>query len=381
MKWLGILGLVALSECLVIIPLTKIKTTRETLRGENLMTHFLEEITDSRSQNATDDPNISLQPLRNYQDMYYTGNITIGTPPQEFRVLFDTALSCAWVLSIYCSSPSCGTHNLFNPERSTTLMPTGLSMNIKYSTRTIVGVLAYDTFRIMNLVDVGQPFLLTESQNGTDSAVFDGVLGLGSPRLGPKMCTPVFDNLKKRGLISQPIFAFYLSIRKENGSVLMFGGVDHSYHKGPLRWIPLSTGSFWQVKMNRITMKGVVVGCKRGCQGILNTGTTLLAGPTNLVTIIWKLINAMPYGEEYRVPCSNIRSLPSIIFTINGFDYPVPPEAYIWKGPHNICISRFEGATETWNWLETWVLGDAFLRMYLSVYDQGKKRVGLAPAV
>ncbi|XP_057583129.1 pregnancy-associated glycoprotein 2-like [Hippopotamus amphibius kiboko] len=331
MKWLGILGLVALSECLVIIPLMKITNRQETLREENLLTNFLEENTVNRSQSATDDPDISLQPLRNYQDMCYIGNITIGTPPQEFKVIFDTISSCTWVPSISCSSPSCRTHNLFNPQLSTTFRLTGHSISIKYGTGMIVGVLAYDTLRIMNLVDLGQAFILSETQSGLDHAVFDGVLGLGYPSLGLKRIAPVFDNLMKRSLISQPVFAFYLSIRKENGSVVMFGGVDHSYHKGELKWIPLSRTHIWQINMNRITMNGVVVGCNRGCQGILNTGTTLLAGPTSLVTIIWKLINAMPYGEEYQVPCSNISSLPTIIFTINGNDYPVPPEAYIWK--------------------------------------------------
>ncbi|XP_057583127.1 pregnancy-associated glycoprotein 2-like [Hippopotamus amphibius kiboko] len=381
MRWLGILWLVALSECVVIIPLTKMETMRETLRKENLLTNFLEENTDDTSQNATDDPLISLQPLRKILDVCYVGNITIGTPPQEFKVLFDTALSCTWIPSINCSRTSCRRHNLFNPQLSTTIRLTSLSINIKYSTGRIAGVLAYDTIRIMKLVDIDQPFVLTETQSGFDHVIFDGVLGLGHPRFGPKNYIPVFDNLKKQGVISEPIFAFYLSNRKENGSVVMFGGVDHRYHKGSLKWIPVSRTRFWQIAMNRITMNGWMVGCFHQCEAILNTGTTWLAGPTRLVTGIQKLINAKAFGEEYQVPCSNIRSLPSIIFTINGNEYTVPPVAYIWKSPYNTCVSRFRGGTETWNHLETWVLGDAFLRMYLSVYDRRKRMVGLAPAV
>ncbi|XP_057583937.1 pregnancy-associated glycoprotein 2-like [Hippopotamus amphibius kiboko] len=380
MKRLGILGLVALSECLVIIPLTKIKTMRETLRDENLLTHFLKENTDNKSQNATDDPNISLQPLRNYKDIYYVGNITIGTPPQEFKVIFDTGSSCMWVPSIHCSSPSCRSHNLFNPQLSSTLRLTGQSINFKYSTGRMAGVVAYDTLRIMNLVDLGQPFVLTETQSGFDHAPFDGVLGLGYPSLGPKRITPVLENLMKQGLISQPVFAFYFSTRNKNGSVVMFGGVDHSYHKGQLKWIPVSQIRLWYITMNRITMKEVTVGCYHGCKAILKTGTTLLAGPTRLVTNIQKLINAVPYGEEYQVPCSNIQSLPTIIFTIGGNDYPVPSEAYIWK-VRGHCISMFRGGAEDLSELETWILGDIFLRLYFLVYDHKNNRIGLAPAV
>ncbi|XP_057583128.1 pregnancy-associated glycoprotein 2-like [Hippopotamus amphibius kiboko] len=383
MRWLGILGLVALSECLVIIPLTKITNRQETLREENLLTNFLEENTVNRSQSATDDPDISLQPLRNYQDMCYVGNINIGTPPQEFKFVFDTGTPYMWVPSIYCSSPPCRSHNLFNPQASRTFWLTDESIDFKYSTGEIVGLVAYDTVRIMNLVDLGQAFVLSMNQSGLDHAFFDGVLGLGYPRLGPKSITPVFDNLKTRGLISQSVFAFYLSTSKENGSVVMFGGVDHSYHKGQLKWIPMSPVYLWQIIMNRITINGVVIGCHRGCQAILNTGATWLAGPTRLVRGIQNLINAMPFDGQYRLPCSYISSLPSIIFTLDNNDYPVPAEAYIWKvrGPYNICVSRFRGGTETWNRSETWVLGDAFLRMYFSVYDWQNKRVGLAPAV
>ncbi|XP_057583123.1 pepsin F-like [Hippopotamus amphibius kiboko] len=381
MKWLGILGLVALSQCLVIIPLMKIKTMRETLREENLLTNFLEDNTDHRFQDASADPNISLQPLRNYQDLCYVGNITIGTPPQEFRVVFDTTSSFTWMPSINCSSISCRTHNLFNPQLSTTFQPSVLSFDLEYGAGRIVGILAYDTIRIMNLVDLDQAFGLSVNQSGLDHAVFDGVLGLGYPSLTPKIITPVFDNLKKRGVISQHIFAFYLSSRKENGSVGMFGGVDHSYHKGQLKRIPVTRTLYWQIAVNNITVNGKFVGCYRGCQAILDTGTAFLACPTRSVTTIQKLINATPFSEEYWVPCSNITNLPAIIFNINGTDYPVPAEAYIWKCPHSTGISWFQGGTETWNVLETWVLGEAFLRLYFSLYDRGNNRVGLASAV
>ncbi|XP_057583155.1 pregnancy-associated glycoprotein 2-like [Hippopotamus amphibius kiboko] len=380
MECLGILGLVALSECLVIIPLMKIKTLQETLREKNLLANFLQN-TDDRSQNATDDPKISLHPLRNHLNLIYFRSITIGTPPQEFRVVFDTGSPDLWVSSIVCSSPPCCANKLFNTHLSRTFQRTSLLFTLKYHTGRIVGSLGYDTIQIGNPLILGQAFGLIEKQIQLDHAPFDGVLGLGYPSLTRKMTTPVFDNLKTRGIISRPVFAFYLSNQMEKGSVVMFGGVDHSDHRGQLRWIPVSRTHSWQVTMNHITMDRVIIACFNGCQAILDTGMSLLVGPTRLVTTIQKLINSTRFGREYKVPCSSITQLPTFTLNINGTDYPVPAQAYIWKSPHGRCVIGFQGGTEHLKQPETWILGNIFLRLYYSVYDRGNSRIGLAPAV
>ncbi|XP_057583154.1 pregnancy-associated glycoprotein 2-like [Hippopotamus amphibius kiboko] len=381
MKWLGILGLLALSECLVIIPLKKIKTLQETFREKNMLTHFLEEDTDDRSQNATDDPKMFLHPMRNHQNMIYFGIITIGTPPQEFRVVFDTGSSDLWVTSDVCSSPPCSTSKLFNPRLSRTFKRTTHLFNLNYLTGTLLGSLCYDTVQIGNLTIYRQAFGLIEKQVRLDHAPFDGILGLGYPRLTQESITPIFDNLKTRGLISQPVFAFYLSNWKENGSVVMFGGVDHSYHRGELKWIPVSETHFWQITINRISMDGMAIACFNSCQAIVDTGTSFIVGPTRHIITIQKLIKAIPFGQKYVVPYCNITQLPTFSVNINGSDYPVPPKAYIWKSPESVCFSSFRDHPEQSRHQGTWILGDVFLRLYFSVYDRGNNRIGLAPAV
>lgn len=38
---------------------------------------------------------------------------------------------------------------------------------------------------------------------------------------------------------------------KQNGSFVLFGGIDDTYFTGNLSWIPLTAQSYWQIKVDR----------------------------------------------------------------------------------------------------------------------------------
>uniref|UniRef100_A0A8C5YMC7 Pepsin F-like n=1 Tax=Marmota marmota marmota TaxID=9994 RepID=A0A8C5YMC7_MARMA len=385
MKGLGVLGLVALSECLVTIPLMKIKSMRENLQENNVLDDYLEKYPYSLAYKFLDnrpDPGVAYEPMRNYLDVSYVGSVSIGTPPQDFKVVLDTGSADLWVPSVYCRSGACTSHSSFDPLCSSTFLASGQLFNLVYGSAAISGFLAYDTVRIGGLVDVAQAFGLSlqEPGNFMKHAVFDGILGLSYPSLAFPGTTPVFDNLWRQGLIGQNLFAFYLSRNEEKGSVLMLGGVDPSYYSGQLTWVPVSKPSYWQIAMDSISINGKVIACDGGCQGIIDTGTSLLSGPADHVLNIQKLIHAQPYDHgQYVVDCDTIDALPDILFTINGVEYPVPASAYVRKSHSHTCRSGFEGLDHPF-YPETWVLGDIFLRLYFTVFDRANNRIGLAPA-
>uniref|UniRef100_A0A8B9XVY9 Peptidase A1 domain-containing protein n=1 Tax=Bos mutus grunniens TaxID=30521 RepID=A0A8B9XVY9_BOSMU len=312
--------------------------------------------------------------LRNYQ-FFYVGNITIGTPPQEFQVIFDTGSSELWVPSIFCNSSTCSKHDRFRHLESSTFRLSRRTFSITYGSGRIEALPSpsptshickweYSSLpQIGDLVSTDQQFGLCLEESGFEGMRFDGVLGLSYTNISPSGAIPIFYKLKNEGAISEPVFAFYLS----NGrAVVMFGGADHRYYKGELNWIPLMKG---QPKK--------VIACSGGCKALVDTGTSDIAGPSTLVNNIWKLI--VPRHRHY-VSCSAVNSLPSIIFTIKSNNYRVPGQAYILKDSRGRCFTAFKGHQQS-SPTEMWILGDVFLRLYFSVFDRRKDRIGLAQAV
>ncbi|XP_069495858.1 pepsin A-like [Ambystoma mexicanum] len=374
MKWLLLLGLVVLSECLVKIPLHKGKSLRDRLREDGKLRDFLKtyRVDPSSKYFPIMEGQVSNEPMTNYMDMSYFGTISIGTPPQQFTVIFDSGSSNLWVPSTSCTSSACSNHNQFNPSSSSTFQSTSQSLSIAYGTGSMTGVIGYDTVQVGGLTVTSQEFGLAYTEADFFSQMqFDGILGLAFPSLASDGATPVFDNMWSQGLLSQDLFSVYLSANGASGSVVIFGGYETSYYSGTMNWIPLSSETYWQITLDSVSMNGNIIACNGGCQAIIDTGTSLIAGLEPGISNIQSAIGASQnsYGE-YVVNCNSISSLSDIIFTINGVQYPVPASAYINQ---NSCSSNFQDTSGVW------ILGDVFIREYYVVFDRASNYIGLAP--
>ncbi|XP_025911184.1 pepsin A-like [Apteryx rowi] len=382
MKWLWLLGLVAVAQGLQSkISLMKKKTLRQTLTDHGLLEDFLAKHPPSLAAKYFPTA-ASAEPLTNYMDLEYVGTISIGSPAQEFSVLFDTGSANLWVPSVYCSDGACADHRRYNPALSSTYRGTTTSVSARYGTGSMMGYLAYDTVRVGDIQVPNQIFGLSKTEPGSFLyyAPFDGFLGLAFPSVAFSRATPVFDNMMSQGLVSQDLFSIYLT-PNENGSFVMFGGIDDTCFTGNLSWIPLSAETYWQIKVDSITMYGRPIACPYGCQSIVDSGTSLVAGPAAGINNIQYEIGAGGARNGlHTVSCSFISLLPDIVFIINGIQFPLPPQAYIRQLRDGSCASGFEAFDFDSAAGELWILGDVFLRRYYSVFDRANGMAGLAPA-
>uniref|UniRef100_A0A4W4GYQ9 Renin n=1 Tax=Electrophorus electricus TaxID=8005 RepID=A0A4W4GYQ9_ELEEL len=356
------------------VPLSKMLSLRSQLRATNQLDNFMMnhqvDIFSRRYSQCYPPTLVSLRLGK------YFGQISLGTPEQNFTVVFDTGSADLWVPSFYCVSQACGKqiHSLFAPTSSSNIFHSShvhkltkviyiLKLNPNQSMFVGTMTLANQNFG-ESVYEPGSSFVM---------AKFDGVLGLSYPTLSKDLGLPVFDNMMNQNKVDQPVFSFYLSTNASNGfgGELLLGGVDEELFVPPINWVPVTLKGYWQIKIDEVKLQGTTTFCRsHSCQAIVDTGTSLISGPTFEIQILQQLIGASPTSiGEYVVNCTRISSLPVVSLVLNGVEYFLTAETYI-------CISGFQATDVSSSVGHMWILGDVFLSQVYSIYDRGQDRVG-----
>lgn len=399
MRLLCLLLCLTLAAAFKRIPLQKVKTVRHQLAEKDSLEEFaryrekqvFRRLLNLRAQSPNGQVGYHKEVeeyLKNYMDAQYFGEISIGTPPQKFNVVFDTGSSNLWVPSKKCPiwNIACLLHNKYDSSKSSTYQADGRTFEIKYGSGSMKGFVSKDTVCITEACATGQEFAEATSEPGVTfvAAKFDGILGMAYAAISVDHLTPVFANMVKEHVVNQSVFAFWLDRNPERkiGGELTLGGMDPSRFVAPITWVPLTQKTYWEFKMDKISTANSDLACTTGCNAIADTGTSLIAGPKAEVAKIQQAIGATPLiAGEYMIDCSKLGSMPDISFVIGGKAFTLKDSDYVLKVSQmgkTICLSGFMGLDLPARTGPLWILGDVFIGKYYTVFDQGQDRVGFA---
>jgi len=319
-------------------------------------------------------------PLSNFMNAQYYTEITLGSPPQTFKVILDTGSSNLWVPSSKCTSIACFLHTKYESSQSTTYKANGTEFSIQYGSGSMEGFVSNDVLSIGDLTIKGQDFAEAVKEPGLAFAFgkFDGILGLAYDRISVNRIVPPFYNMINQKLIDEPVFAFRVGSSEQDGGEATFGGIDKSAYTGDIHYVPVRRQAYWEVELEKVSFGDDELALEKTGAAI-DTGTSLIALPTDMAEMINTQIGAKKsWNGQYQVDCNKVPGLPDLTFHFGGKAYPLKGTDYILN-VQGTCISAFMGMDINMpNGDSLWIVGDVFLRKYYTVYDLGKNAVGFA---
>jgi saccharopepsin len=316
----------------------------------------------------------------------YYGRVEIGTPRQPFTVVFDTGSGNLMVPSTFCRSHACTMHKRFDRKKSATaedieadgsLSRKGAlrdQITVTFGTGEISGVFIQDDVCIGNLcTNLHFVGATDETEDPFSSFNFDGVLGLALPEMAQGPAFSLMDHFVHSKALRQTLFSVFLSDSDMESSEITFGAVKDEHMVTPMFWQNVARESgYWQVQIADITINNKKQNLCNDCQVAVDTGTSQLAGPTDVIQDLSKRLNV-------KNDCSNYKDLPDLGFVMGDNILNLKPQDYVDKGPDGCEVSLMPLDVPPPNG-PLFIFGDPFLRKYYTAYDSANKRVGFATA-
>jgi len=326
--------------------------------------------------------------IKDYQDAQYYGTVSVGTPPQTVRVVYDTGSSNLWANNIPVPwwKKLLPHHQMYDHSKSSSYVANGTKFNIAYGSGPVAGFYSEDTVTMGTVAVPKYTFAEVNNVKGLGTmwlvGKLDGILGLGWDDISVDHVETPLRALVNSGKLPEPVFAFYLGSGGADGE-LVLGGVDPNHYSGDFTYTPVietapgKTG-YWAFNMDDIKMNGAsVTSCRKA---IVDSGTSLLAVPTADIKKISALIGAKPLGpgplsKEYTFNCTG--TAPDLDILIAGKTYTLTKEDYALADGGQ-CVLGMTGMDIPAPAGPLYILGDVFMRKFYVKFDVGQKRLGFA---
>jgi hypothetical protein len=326
----------------------------------------------------------------------YVGNITIGDPPQEFQVVFDTASGHVLLPHRACKSPACLEHRRYSKWESRTAADVGIDGNpvtSKDGTRDGVtveftqadfgagrakGVCVRD-WVCLGAAGRGQACADASivAAVSLDDVPFrampqDGIIGLGLEALSSGPLLSFFERLADNNKDMLPHFG--ISFGDLDGEI-HFGAHDRARIATPLQWFPVlrPEDGFWQIGIQAVLVGNVTVNaCREGCRAIIDTGASSLGVQAKALP---ELQAALVSSASTGGGCLG----PDLSFDLGGMVLVLKPSDY---ATGHTCTPQLGSLDlEEPSFAGVYAFGEIVLRRYYAAFDWGSKRIGFARAL
>lgn len=309
------------------------------------------------------------------------GHVTIGTPPQVFKLLFETSESVLWVPNFQSSSSK--QHVFYNHSESSSYEPNGVGYMSDPSYYAFYGFRSRDALRIGNLTLANASFV--EATQVTDPPDFadlevDGIFGLAP---GLERNHVLRRLVSSNDGLDEPVFAFYFnkisSASDDQAGELTIGAIDKHRYSSPIHYVDAASNQ-WVVKLDAVTIGGHNLTASLGSEttsehALVAPSWPLIAGPRTVVRQLAKAVGVGADGSA--IDCDS--QGPDIEIRIGGLAYSLTKREYTRRVDATHCRWVFQ-ETE----LEYWWLGQPFLQKFYTVFHLGSEdkapRVGFALA-
>ena len=321
----------------------------------------------------------------------YLGQAFVGTPAQNFSVLFDTGSYQMWIKSIDCKSSGCSAGSQLNGSLSSTFKNLGtIAPPISYVDGTSVnGVFIQDTVKVSNVTLEEFNFISAEQVSGASH--FDGIVGLGF-RQSSGMKSFFEEAISQKDVIA-PIFSYYIDSTDNVGGIT-FGAIDTMRFAGQLAWQSVVDSPlppiYWTLPLSRVNANGKDISLSGSFFAIVDTGSSLTLAPTDMAEKInLGLGLTLLQPGVYGIPCPGKKipdNLPNLNFTMGNVELFFKARDYLFTftagNGQDYCISGIAGLfdNKSAGSSNSIVLGNVFLRRYYTVFDYGNRKVGFATA-
>lgn len=323
----------------------------------------------------------------------FSGKISVGTPAQEFTVVFDTGSGHLIIPGPTCRSPSCVKHQQYNSSSSSGQAidydgtpVTGKArdqLTVSFGTGEVTGVFSQDTVCVAGGRRCVEGAHLITATEMTDKPFlefdFDGVLGLGLAGLSQ---TPAFNMAQRLGG-GDSVFAVYLG---HCGSEISFGSWRPQLLRGALQWADVKDAEegYWKLAVDAVVVDGTPLEvCAGGCNAVADTGTSVLAGPSAAVTLIREQLSSRLFMKDGVCAIDGDAAIEVVLagglrLSLGAADYAQPRlNANQTATACELLLMKMDVPPPLG---PLFILGEPILTKYYTVFDATKERVGFGLA-